>query len=496
MATARGPEQQRLIGDVKTDVCIVGAGITGLLTAYALQRAGLSVVILDDGAPGAGDTARTTAHITTALDTRYFELESTHGQNATRLVADSHWRGIDFLETVVGCEGIRCGFRRLDGYLIAARPGHIEELRAEHDAAARAGLEVDLNRAPLGGTPLALRFPRQAQVQPLELVAGLIQAIVKRGGRLHSGVHVSAFEAGPPARVQTTEGSTVTADALVVATHTPVNDRVALHTKQAPYRTYVLAARVPTGAVVRALYWDTDDPYHYVRCYETASGPTWLIVGGEDHKTGQADDGVERHRRLETWMREHFPMAGAVEFRWSGQVLEPFDGLAFIGRNPGEDNVFVATGFSGNGFTYAPIAAVLISDLVIGRRNPWTEIYDPGRIAVSTAAEFARENLNVAAQYVDLVTPGDIDRVEDIPPGSGAVLRDGLRKLAVSRAPSGVICALSALCTHLGCVVAWNSSEGTWDCPCHGSRFATDGRVLTGPAVAPLAPAQVPELAK
>jgi nitrite reductase/ring-hydroxylating ferredoxin subunit len=283
----------------------------------------------------------------------------------------------------------------------------------------------------------------------------------------------------------------------VVATHTPVNDRVVVHTKQAAYRTYVLAARVLPRSVVRALYWDMEEPYHYARCHETGAGPTWLIVGGEDHKTGQADDAVARQRRLESWMRDHFPTAGPVEFRWSGQVFEPNDGLGLIGRNPGDaDNVYVATGFAGNGMTHGAIAGLLLTDLILGRANPWADVYDPGRVTLRAVGEFARENLNVVAQYADHFTPGEVESAEDIPLGRGAIVRDGLKKLAVYRDTAGALHGRSAHCTHLGCVVAWNSGEGTWDCPCHGSRFATDGRALSGPATEPLAEVEVPILAK
>jgi glycine/D-amino acid oxidase-like deaminating enzyme/nitrite reductase/ring-hydroxylating ferredoxin subunit len=497
MATAHGLPAPRLTADVDADVCVVGAGVTGLFTAYCLQRAGLSVAVLDDGPVCGGDTGRTTAHLTAALDTRYAELETRHGQNATRLIADSHKRAIDAIEAVVRQEGLDCSFERVNGYLFAARASDAPQLRAEQAAAVRAGVDAELARAPVSGAPLAVSFARQAQMQPLDFLFGLARKLQAGGGRIFTGAHAVRFEGGTAARVETSDGPVVRCRVVVVATHTPVNDRLAIHTKQAAYRTYVLAARVLARSVTRALYWDTEDPYHYVRCHETGNGPTWLIVGGEDHKTGQADDAVDRQRRLEAWMRDHFPTAGPVEFRWSGQVFEPNDGLGLIGRNVGDDeNVFVATGFAGNGITHGAIAGLLITDLVLGRANPWTEIYDPARVTLRAGGEFARENLNVALQYAAHLTPGEIDSVEDIVPGTGAIVRDGLKKLAVYRDTAGQFHGLSANCTHLGCVVGWNSGEGTWDCPCHGSRFATDGRALNGPAVQPLAAAEVPILAK
>jgi len=223
---------------------------------------------------------------------------------------------------------------------------------------------------------------------------------------------------------------------------------------------------------------------------EAVAGHEVLIVGGEDHKTGQADDTDERFVRLEEWTRERFPKAGEVEFRWSGQVMEPVDGLAFIGRNPGDQNVYVATGDSGNGMTHGTIAGILITDLILGRDNEWATLYDPSRISLRGIPEFAKENLNAAAQFTDYVTGGDVDNVRDIARGSGAVIRRGLKKVAVYRDTQGTLHEYSAVCPHLGCMVDWNSPEGTWDCPCHGSRFDSSGKVVNGPASSALGPAE------
>jgi Rieske Fe-S protein len=269
----------------------------------------------------------------------------------------------------------------------------------------------------------------------------------------------------------------VTADFVVCATNTPVIDWLVIHSKQAAYRTFAIGARI-NGDIPPALYWDTADPYHYVRLSDGV-----LIVGGEDHKTGQADDGSERLARLEAWTRERFPV-GAVEYRWSGQVMEPVDGLGYIGRNPGDKgHVFVATGDSGQGMTHGTIAGMLISDLIIGRANEWARLYDPSRKSLKAGAEYAKENLNVAAQYTDYVTPGEVGSEDEIRPGHGAVLRHGLKTIAVYRDERGALHKRSAVCPHLGCIVQWNSLEMSWDCPCHGSRFGTDGRVLNGPAL-------------
>jgi Rieske Fe-S protein len=241
--------------------------------------------------------------------------------------------------------------------------------------------------------------------------------------------------------------------------------------------------------VPHALYWDTLDPYHYVRLQRTGEAHELLIVGGEDHKTGQADDAAARFDRLAAWMRLRFPRTGPIAIRWSGQVLEPVDGLAFIGRNPrDEPNVFLATGDSGHGMTHGTIAGLLLTDLILGRENPWGTLYDPSRVSLRAAKDFATENLNVAARYVEWATPGDVSSAEEIAPGTGAVLRSGLAKVAAYRDPSGALHRHSAVCPHLGCVVHWNPAETSWDCPCHGSRFDPLGKVVNGPANRDLAP--------
>lgn len=493
MAGEQAPGFERLQGDETADVCIVGAGIAGVSTGYLLARAGHSVVILDTGLAGGGETERTTAHLANALDDRYYKLEKLHGEEATRLAAESHSGAIDFIEQTVERENVQCDFERVDGYLFVPPDESQEILDEELQAAWRAGLarveKVESAPVPLMNTGPALRFPQQAQFHPLKYLNGLIRVILAQGGRVYSHTHVVEVAGGNPGKVRTREGKTVTAGSIVVATNTPVNDRVTMHSKQAAYRSYVIGASVRPGTVQKALYWDTGDPYHYVRLHvarNNGSERHVLIVGGEDHKTGQSDHPEERFDRLERWTRERFPIE-AVEFRWSGQVMEPVDSLGYIGRNPGDhDNVFIVTGDSGHGMTHGTIAGLLLRELINGREHRWASLYNPGRKNLHSAGTYVRENANVAAQYVDFLSPGDVPDMKAIAAGTGAVVRRGVRKVAAYRDESGIMHECSAVCPHLGCVVSWNGVEKTWDCPCHGSRFDAYGKVLNGPAISDL----------
>jgi glycine/D-amino acid oxidase-like deaminating enzyme/nitrite reductase/ring-hydroxylating ferredoxin subunit len=490
------PERPSLDRNLKTDVCIVGAGMAGLSTAYLLARAGRQVAVIDDGPIGGGQTCFTTAHVSNVPDVRYADILGTHSEEQMRKVAEALTTALVRIESNVEEEVIDCDFRRVDAYLFL-KPGDDEKtLDDEFEAARKTGiLRVDrVARAPLPSfdTGPCLCYHGQAQFQPLRYLAGLTKAILRRGGQIFTNTHATVIKGGKDAHVEVQGGSRIDANAVVVATHTPVNDLVAIHTKQAPYLSYVIAARVPNNSIPPALYWDTDEPFHYARVHRASqfgNGSSefhdFLIVGGEDHKTGQAHDGDERFAALELWARERFPEMGAVDHRWAGQVMESIDGLPFIGRNPMDhDNVFVATGFSGLGMTGGTLAGIILSDLIRERENPWADLYDPARKATSLSSlrEFVKENLNVAGQYASLVTPGEVKSADEIPIGEGAIIRRGLKKIAVYRGADDKLCELSAICPHLKCVVEWNATEKTWDCPCHGSRFSSHGEVLNGPA--------------
>ncbi len=486
-------EFPRLTHDVRCDVCVVGAGIAGLTTAYLLARTAHSVVVLESATVGAGMTGATTAHLSNAIDDRFTEIERIHGKDAARFAAQSHGAAIDWIEAIIRDEAIRCDFSRLDGFLFLPPGRAVSDLDEELDAATRAGVAVErVAQAPIRSfeTGPAIRFKNQAQLEPLAYLGGLARAFIALGGRIFTGTRASEVEGGAPARVKTTDGDDVVADAVVIATNVPFHETLTLHTKQAAYTTYAIAASVASGIAPNALLWDDADPYHYVRT-QGADRRELLVVGGEDHRSGQDELGAPaRHERLEAWMRERFPAAGEVIHRWSGQVMEPIDGLAFIGKDAGGlENVYVATGDSGMGMTHGTIAGVLLTDLIRGVENPWVDLYSPSRTPIAAAPTFLAENVKSLRGYADWFRGGDVDTVDAIRAGHGAVVRSGLRRIAAFRDRAGVLHEFSAVCPHLGCMVRWNEGARTWDCPCHGSRFDALGRVTCGPANHDLTPA-------
>ena len=489
------PTRPALDKDVTTDVCIVGAGIAGLSVAYALARAGRKVVVLDLDQIGSGESGRTTAHLSNALDDRYFRLEKARGETDARHAAESHTAAINRIEETIRIVGIDCDFARLDGYLFCAPGDSAEKLDEELAAAQRAGLSdvARVERTPIRGidTGPALRFPRQGRFHVLKYLAGVADGIERAGGAIHGGTKVESIEGGTPAKVKTANGHTVKATDVVVCTNGAISDLVVTHAKQAPYRTLVIVLRVPKGSVTDALYWDTGNPYHYVRLQPLDDASDALIVGGEDFKTAHDDDAGVRFERLEQWARERFPAATERIGQWTGQVLEPNDYLAYIGPNPdGSKHVWLATGDSGMGMTHGTIAGILLEALITGKDHPWAKLYDPKRITLHPRelAEVAKENVDVAAQYAEYVTPGDVDDVRTIKPGEGRVIRRGVHKVAAYRDDDGVLHERSAVCTHVKCIVGWNTAEKSWDCPCHGSRFDAYGKVMGGPAIEDLGP--------
>ncbi|RZJ83828.1 MAG: FAD-dependent oxidoreductase [Chryseobacterium sp.] len=480
--------------DIETEVLVIGGGIAGLSTAYNLLKKGKKVVVVEDGFIASGETGRTTAHLTSALDDRYYYIENVLGEKAAQLAAESHTAAIDEIEKNVTNLNIDCSFKRVNGYLFLHPTDKEENLDKEYNATVKFGLTTNLlNTTPSingGENKRSIEFTNQAQFHILRYMKGLADAIISLGGTIYTEAHAENISK----KGATVNGFNFAAQHIVVATNTPVNDVLTMHTKQHAYRTYVIAGKIPKGSLPYSLWWDTGDveskwvsqPYHYVRLENFDEQYDLLISGGEDHKTGQADEeGISetaRYDRLEEWTRNYFPQLDEITYRWSGQVMEPVDSLGFMGKNPGDDNIYIITGDSGNGMTHATIGAMIISDMITGVANKWEEIYSPSRITLNATGDFLKEAGNMASQYLDWIAVQDLENTADLPAGEGGVLSSGLKKIAVYRDYDNTLSAFSAICPHLGCIVKWNPDEKSFDCPCHGSRFAADGTVINGPA--------------
>jgi glycine/D-amino acid oxidase-like deaminating enzyme/nitrite reductase/ring-hydroxylating ferredoxin subunit len=468
----------------RVDVIVVGAGITGLTSALLLQRQGLRTVVIEQAQLGAGETGRTSAHLTEHVDGGYARIISDFGDEEAQAVARSHHDAIQLIETLAA--ECACDFERVSGFLYTEHDP--ERLLRELDAARAAGVEARwVDQAPLPFRASgAIEFPGQARFHPLKYLAGLVRLYAEAGGNISEGSHVRGIEEEDGRCRVLTDRWVSYADHVVSVTDAPIVGSTLLDTKLRANRTYVLAAKVPDSQLVGGVFWDTADPYHYLRAATTHAGPV-MLIGGEDHRTG-ADTEPEAIDRLEQYARERFAIARIIS-AWSGQIMEPVDGLPYIGPRDDGSHVYLATGYSGNGLTFGSIAAQLLTDLIRGVDNPYTAIYSPQRtLAPRQWAKYAAQNLPAAWTLVSDSFPHPrATTLEDLKPGEGRIVRINGETVAAARDANGTLHAISPTCTHLGCEVSWNVVEQTWDCPCHGSRFGVDGRVIHGPAVLPLA---------
>jgi len=487
-----------LNSDIEADILVIGGGIAGLTTAFCLAKEGRKVVLVEDGFIGSGESGRTTAQLTCALDVRYFELEKIYDQATAQLAANSHMKAIEWIANTVKQHSIDCRFKRVNGYLFLHSSDTKETLEKEYAATKRAGLATEM----LSGVPginggdgkWCIKFSDQAQFHILLYLKGLADAFIKLGGTIYTQTKAENINK----HGAFANGFTISAQHIVVATNTPVNDWVTMHTKQWPYRTYVIAAKIPKGKLPYAMWWDTGNheskwvsqPYHYVRLAEFDEEHDLLISGGEDHRTGQADDeGIkeeDRYTGLIKWTKKHFPFIEDIVYKWSGQVMEPIDSMAYIGKNPGDDNIYIVTGDSGNGMTHGTIGGIIITDIIMERDNPWIKIYSPSRITSKTTGDYLKEVGNMVLQYGDWFTGADIKIPEDLKPGEGGIMSSGFRKIAVYCDEESNLHTCTAVCPHLGAILQWNADEKTFDCPMHGSRFTTEGKVINGPATSDL----------
>jgi glycine/D-amino acid oxidase-like deaminating enzyme/nitrite reductase/ring-hydroxylating ferredoxin subunit len=486
------PRYGQLDRNLDVDVAVIGGGITGITTAYLLKQSGKKVALLDRRRLASVDTGHTTAHVTFVTDLPLTELEKNFGRDHARAVWDAGRAALCQISSTVESERIDCDFAWINAYLHTAIEGtgdlNADDLRKEAELASALGFEARfMERVPFMNRP-GVEFEGQALFHPRKYLRALVESIPGDGSHVFENTNADEVEDKPHAVVAGRHR--IGCDYVVVATHTPLTGKANIasatlfQTKPALYTTYAVAGRVPSGDASEGSFWDTSDPYNYLRV-ERRRGFDYAILGGEDHKTGQAEDTRACFERLEHRMRALFPKID-IRHQWSGQVIETPDGLPYIGDTA--DRQFAATGFAGNGMTFGTLAAMMACDRFLGRKNPWTDLFDPGRKKIKGALwDYIRENKDYPYYLIrDRLSGVEARSLRALRRGEGKILELDGKRVAAYRDDSGAVTRLSPICTHLGCVVEWNTAEGTWDCPCHGSRFEPKGKVLAGPAESPL----------
>jgi glycine/D-amino acid oxidase-like deaminating enzyme/nitrite reductase/ring-hydroxylating ferredoxin subunit len=479
--------------DRQADVVVVGGGITGLTAAYLLARAGKSVVLLERARCAEIDTGHTSAHLTMVTDYRLTELARRLGRTHAQAMWDAGLAAIDQIDRIVREHAIECDFEWVDGYLHAPMDGAADAAARDFVEEANLASEFGFDATFIADVPLVggpgVRFDNQARFHPRRYLAGVAAAVGEQGGKIFEDSAAEEF-ADDPLRVKA-NGHWVRCGDLVLATHTPLvgvagmTASALFQTKLALYTSYVVSGTVPRGTVRDALFWDTADPYRYLRIARDGDRDV-VIYGGEDHKTGQVTDTDACYAGLERALVRLIPKV-SLTHRWSGQVIETPDGLPYIGRMA--DHQYAATGFSGNGLTFGTLAAMIMADAILNRRNPWTDLFEPGRSVLGRGLwEYIKENADYPYYLVrDRFAGAESRDLRAVRRGRGMVVERKGTKVAASRDAAGALTLRSATCTHMGCLVGWNDAERTWDCPCHGSRFTPDGEVISGPAESPLA---------
>ncbi|MEN3943215.1 FAD-dependent oxidoreductase [Prosthecobacter sp. SYSU 5D2] len=488
-SVAQPPAFPRLKHPIETDVLIIGGGITGVTAAYLLSKVGCSVVLVEKTRLCKGETNNTTAHISYPTDLRLNQLVSKFGRNHAEAVWDACFASAEQIRKNVCAEEIACDFRHVPGYLYAAADANqakeIEKLKEDVRLATEMGFDAEyIESCPLAHQP-AVRFSNLFKFEPARYVLHLPQAAQEHGCQIYENCEAGEFD-GEARHVQC-GGHRISYQHVFIATHVPLQgtagtlDAALLQTKLAGYSTYALKADLPMGNLPEALWWDTANPYFYLRI-DAGSQGIHVIAGGEDHKTGQETATKDRYAALERQLEDMLPPA-EITHRWSGQVIETVDGLPYIGEYNGQ---FIATGFTGTGITYGTLAAMMFRDHVIGVANPWKDLFRVDRKEFSSTWDYLKENKDYPYYLAKSLFIGSKEDPRELASGEGAILRHQGRKVAASRDSDGNLTLLSAICPHMGCVVAWNSADKTWDCPCHGSRFTGQGKVIAGPAESPL----------
>jgi glycine/D-amino acid oxidase-like deaminating enzyme/nitrite reductase/ring-hydroxylating ferredoxin subunit len=474
-----------LSNDLTVDVAIIGGGITGLTAAHLLAGAGKRVALLEAWQVGDGTTGFSTGNLYATVEERLQAISAKFDRETAHTVAVSRAAAIGHIENLVHAFGIDCDFHRRPWRLLSENPADDRTLEKEYQACLGAGLEAYLDRdAPLP-FPIskALRVENQAQFNPMRYAKALAAQTQTAGGRIFERTPVLRIEAGSP-NILYTENGTVTAAKVIHATHSPKGARF-VHSLMGAYREYAIAVKLNSGDYPEGIFWVMHKPHqHSIRAYTAGNGENYLLVLGEPHKVGHKKDNEICFKNLETYIGARFDVK-SVEYRWSAQNYRSADGLPYIGALDDKADEYIATGFATDGLTYGTLAAMIISDSILGKENPWAKLYDPRRHnPLKSAGRFVKENAHVFMDYLkDIPYRAEAKSVAEIAPGQGKTVAVKGEKFAVYRDEAGALHQVSAVCTHMKCIVNWNEEQKSWDCPCHGSRFTVDGRVIEGPAV-------------
>lgn len=476
----RPPAYEPLRSRIQADVAVIGGGIAGLTAALLLKRAGATVAVIEATAVGSGVTGCTTAKVSALQSTIYSTIRSRHTADKARHYAEASVAGVAQLAAIAEEHRIDCSLERRPAATYAAEDSGREQIEHEADAARDAGLPVDLTETldlPIE-VSAAVVLPEQLQLHPVRYARGLAAAIHADGSIVFEQSRVLSVHEGSPCTVATAEGE-VEAEQVIVATHYPILDRGLYFARLEAQRSYCIAARLRSGTGPKTMSISAGAPTRSLRSYGNQ-----LIVGGEGHPTGSSKATPARFERLEQFAREHWDIE-AVTHRWSAHDPMPYDHLPMIGPyRPGSKRLWVSAGFMKWGLASATFAAMILADQIGGTDNPWADTFSPTRLSLRSTPEVAKLGAKFSADLVgDRLRPPQGVSSDRIPPGEARVLPDGLGKKGVYRAQDGTLHAVSLRCTHLGCLLRFNAAERSWDCPCHGSRFAVDGTVLEGPAV-------------
>jgi len=346
-----------------------------------------------------------------------------------------------------------------------------------------------------------IRIENQGQFRPIHYCYGLANAILRAGGAIYTNSKVAEWKAeksGEDPCVKTSSGHTVKCKNIVMATNVPLQMITTIGKLEAN-RTYVVAGEVPKGKYEWCIFQDDSmihrEPYMYGRFVSSSDTSDMLLIGGEDNKVGFAADPEEKFQNIEQWARERYPDIRFTH-RWSGQVEEPADYVAFMGKDPGCEQVYVITGDSGMGMTHCTIGGKLVSDMILGVPNPCVELYDPKRLKLKALPEMASHLAQVNMQYRDYFKGGDIEDIESLASGNGGIYCKGINRYAVYKDHNGQVHACKATCPHMKGQVRWNSLEKSFDCPVHGSRFDRYGEAIHGPAKTALTHVSLEEIKK